>query len=158
MFYDENGKRRSYVTENAIFGFFDEYRFLSNFHRCEVTVDGITYASSEAAYMAQKTHDIRIKRQFAEIDDPKDAKTLGRSISLRSDWDDFKVLAMTKVVLAKFTQNQDLKTLLLGTGDKYLEETNDWVDKIWGVDLLGQGSNMLGNILMFVRDICRIDK
>ena len=58
---------------------------------------------------------------------------------------------MYEIVLAKFTQNPDLKKKLLATGDEHLEEGNTWGDTIWGtVD--GVGENRLGKILMRVRD------
>ena len=58
---------------------------------------------------------------------------------------------MYEIVLAKFTQNPDLKEELLATGDEHLEEGNTWGDAIWGtVD--GVGENRLGKILMRVRD------
>ena len=59
---------------------------------------------------------------------------------------------MEDIVRAKFTQNQELKQQLIGTGDAYLEEGNTWHDTCWGVDLkTGEGQNHLGKILMKVR-------
>jgi predicted NAD-dependent protein-ADP-ribosyltransferase YbiA (DUF1768 family) len=52
--------------------------------------------------------------------------------------------------LDKFSRNYQLGDLLIETGDKYLEETNHWKDKIWGV-CDGVGKNWLGKILMDVR-------
>ncbi len=56
---------------------------------------------------------------------------------------------MSLVIMQKFS-NTDLKQLLLGTGSRYLEETNDWGDKFWGV-CDGEGLNNLGRILMAAR-------
>ena len=70
---------------------------------------------------------------------------------MRSDWEEVKNKVMYEIVLAKFTQNSDLKEKLLATGDEHLEEGNTWGDTIWGtVD--GVGENRLGKILMRVRD------
>ena len=70
---------------------------------------------------------------------------------MRSDWEEVKDKVMYEIVLAKFTQNPDLKEKLLATGDESLEEGNTWGDTIWGtVD--GVGENRLGKILMRVRD------
>lgn len=55
------------------------------------------------------------------------------------------------IVLAKFEQNENLKEKLINTGDAYLEEGNDWGDKIWGT-VNGNGSNLLGQILMRIRE------
>lgn len=57
---------------------------------------------------------------------------------------------MKDIVMAKFTQNEDLKEKLLSTGNTYLEEGNTWGDRIWGV-VDSNGANLLGNILMNVR-------
>ena len=64
---------------------------------------------------------------------------------------------MYRICLAKFTQNPDLAKRLLDTGDEILEEGNTWHDTYWGVDLkTGEGKNMLGSILMRVRNELRI--
>ncbi len=140
------------VTDEAILGFFGPYRFLSNFHLCNVTVDGVRYQSSEHAFMAQKTDVPEERHQLsAEIGlTPKEAKQYGRTVTLRPGWDDLRVEAMRKVVLAKFSQNPALRKALLDTGEKYLEETNYWNDTFWGM-CRGTGENNLGKVLMSVR-------
>lgn len=146
-----DGQRFSTVTETGIYGFFNTYRFLSNFHVAPLTVDGLTYGSSEAAYMAQKSHNEPIRIALTTMA-PREARNFGQTIPLREDWEAYKVLAMTKVLLAKFSQNDELKQMLKDTGNKYLEETNNWGDRFWGVD--GKGHNMLGHCLMFIRENC----
>jgi predicted NAD-dependent protein-ADP-ribosyltransferase YbiA (DUF1768 family) len=61
---------------------------------------------------------------------------------------------MYSIVLDKFTRNSKLGDLLIETGDRYLEETNHWGDKIWGV-CDSVGTNWLGKILMDVRNQIR---
>ena len=85
---------------------------------------------------------------------PSDAKRLGRKIALRKDWELVKVDRMTDIVRAKFEQNEELARKLLDTGDCFLVEDNDWGDRIWG-QVNGQGANLLGNILMQVRQEIR---
>ena len=65
---------------------------------------------------------------------PSASKKLGRRVQLRPDWEEVKVGIMEEIVRAKFTQNEDLKWRLIGTGDAYLEEGNTWHDTCWGVD------------------------
>ena len=152
MFYDSKGGRHATVTEEGIYGFFDEYRFLSNFHVCNVVLDGLQFASSEAAYMACKTDDRELKYKLALMENPSDAKKFGRELDLRIDWDELKTYHMTRVLFAKFKQNDDLLALLHATGNLYLEETNDWSDRYWGANQFGAGHNMLGKILMIIRE------
>ena len=76
---------------------------------------------------------------------------------MRSDWEDVKFDVMYDIVKAKFTQNEDLKRKLLDTEGYYLEEGNNWGDKIWGV-VNGVGENHLGKILMRVRNELKIEE
>ncbi len=131
--------------------------WLSNFYPCKVELDGLVFHSSEAAYMAQKCASLLVKESFTTITNPAEAKHLGSVVKLRPDWEVVKVLAMTRVVHAKFHQNFDLRMKLLATEGAYLEETNSWGDLFWGADIEGNGHNMLGQILMFVRDTCKIE-
>jgi ribA/ribD-fused uncharacterized protein len=70
--------------------------------------------------------------------------------SLRSDWEEVKLQVMEEAVYAKFSQNQNLKKLLLSTGDEEIVE-NSPRDSFWGVGKDGKGHNHLGKILMKVR-------
>lgn len=64
---------------------------------------------------------------------------------------------MERVIYEKFSQNKDLKKMLLDTGDSYLEETNTWGDTYWGV-CNGVGKNHLGDILMDTRTTLRMEQ
>ena len=95
-------------------------------------------------------------------------KSLGRKAQNYIDniWAGKRQLVAVKGLYAKFSQNDDLKKLLLDTGDAYLVEcaVND---KIWacGIDLHDEsrlnaekwsGQNILGFALMEVRDSLRV--
>lgn len=132
-----------------------EYSFLSNFYRSPVEIGGLKYSCVECAFQAQKCINPKDKLQFTTIG-PVAAKKLGRSIDLRSDWEDIKVSIMWECLIDKFTRYDFLKRKLLDTGDAYLQEGNTWGDKFWGVDLRsGKGDNKLGQLLMSVRDVLR---
>jgi N-glycosidase YbiA len=143
------------VTDNGIYGFFGDHRFLSNFHLCNVEFEGMCYPSSENAYMAAKTSDLNLKKVLQTMS-PKKAKSYGRTVPLRENWDSIRLEVMEKVLLVKFSTNPSLREKLLETGDKYLEETNWWKDTFWGV-CNGKGENNLGKILMKVREKLRLD-
>jgi len=146
-----NGARYPTVTDEGVYGFFREYRWLSNFHMCTVVVQGTEYPSSEHAYMAMKTTRYKYRRVLArEIESPRDAKVYGQTIPLRPNWEEIKYDKMLTVLRCKFIQNKDLRLLLKRTRDLYLEETNDWGDIFWGV-VNGKGENNLGRALMAVR-------
>jgi predicted NAD-dependent protein-ADP-ribosyltransferase YbiA (DUF1768 family) len=57
---------------------------------------------------------------------------------------------MREILIAKFSQNEDIKGKLLATGDTELIEGNTWGDTFWGV-CRGEGTNWLGKLLMEVR-------
>ena len=138
------------MIENMINSFRDKYFFLSNFYSCKVTYQGLTYENNEAAFQAQKCLSDGEKRKFCSLN-PSEAKRLGRHVPLRKDWENVKVGVMKEIVRCKFEQHPELKEKLLALKNIYLEEGNDWGDKIWGT-VNGQGKNLLGNILMSVRD------
>ena len=77
-----------------------------------------------------------------------------RKQKLRRDWESVKVAVMRVAVLAKFTQHDELRTLLLSTGDaKLVEHTEN--DDYWGDGGDGSGKNRLGLLLMSIRDELR---
>lgn len=147
--------RHPTVTAYGIYGFFGKYRFLSNFHPAPLKLegihaDGLTYPTSEHAYMALKTQDMGTRMRIAALRTPRAAREEGQLIELRKDWDVFRPVAMLAALRAKFRQNPELADLLLATGLLYLEETNNWGDRYWGV-VDGEGLSMLGKTLMQVR-------
>ena len=74
----------------VIDSFRGKYFFLSNFYESPVIYDGITYLNNEAAFQAQKTLTNKERLAFAMLN-PSQAKKLGRSVSLRPDWEDIKI-------------------------------------------------------------------
>ena len=139
------------IGKPTVHSFRNEYRFLSNFWDAPVTYRGLTYQNAEAAFQAQKCLDEAEKEQFCVLRS-NEAKRLGRHVRLRPDWENVKLPIMEEILRAKFTQNEDLKQLLLSTGELVLEEGNTWGDTFWGVDAkTREGRNHLGRILMRIR-------
>ena len=133
-----------------------EYFFLSNFYNAPVQYDEITFLNNESAFQSMKCIDREERCSFAPLD-PSAAKRKGRHVKLREDWENVKEQYMYDIVLAKFTQNSDLRAKLLATRDAYLEEGNTWGDREWGT-VNGVGNNKLGKILMTVREVLRNEK
>ncbi len=135
-----------------ILQFTAENRYLSNFYRSEVELDGIMYPSVENAYQASKTFDQQV-RECMSTCKPSESKRLGNAVKLRSDWESVKISIMESLVRQKFTRHLHLRQLLLAT-DGLLVEGNWWNDTFWGV-CKGVGENNLGKILMKVREELR---
>lgn len=123
--------------------------FLSNFYETPVMYEGIRYRNAEAAFQSAKLVDKVERLAFQKLTGAQ-AKTLGKTVKLRDDWDDIKLSVMYDVVDAKFAQNGIIRTELIWTGTQEIIEKNDWGDTYWGV-CRGKGENHLGKILMAIR-------
>lgn len=134
--------------------FTGEHYFLSNFFDpAPVVYDDTEYPTTEHAYQAAKTLDPEERRQIQKAPTPGQAKKLGRRVKLRRDWESIKDAVMLDLCRQKFRDSR-LRQLLLDTGDQELVEGNWWGDVYWGV-CKGTGRNMLGKLLMQVRDEIR---
>lgn len=129
--------------------FENKYRFLSNFYPVDVAYCGVVYPTVEHAYQAAKTLDPEGRASILSAATPAEAKRMGRKVPMRRDWEKIKVDVMRELLYMKFTQVK-MKRMLLATGDRHLEEGNDWGDTFWGV-CRGRGQNKLGELLMEIR-------
>jgi ribA/ribD-fused uncharacterized protein len=134
----------------------DEFGEFSNFAEFPIVLDGETWPTSEHYFQAQKFDDKAYRRTIRVAKTPMVAARLGRDRGkrLRRDWESVKVGVMRRAVLAKFEQHEDLRTLLLSTGDATIVEHTE-NDAYWGDGGDGSGKNMLGRILMEVREELR---
>ena len=137
----------------------DEYGEFSNFAPYPISIDGEIWKTSEHYFQAQKFENKAYQIKIRKANSPMLAARLGRDRKqkLRRDWESVKVGIMRAGVLAKFTQYEDLRLLLLSTGDeKLVEHTQN--DDYWGDGGDGSGKNILGHILMQVREALRADR
>lgn len=140
----------------AITKFRGNHYFLSNMYNCTVVIDGIKYSSSEAAFQAQKCKNPSDRELFCSLDGFS-AKSKGKTVALREDWEQVKVKIMLTIVLQKFLQNPILAKMLVNTDDAQIIEVNKHRDSFWGV-YNGNGKNYLGEILMIVRRLFKSGK
>lgn len=145
----------------------------SNWHpvKFEDTLGGIfVFDNTEQAFMYRKAcffEDGETAQEILKETDPQKAKKLGRKIANYNDkyWSMAREGYMRFVNYLKYTQNEDLKELLLDTGDKILVEASPY-DCVWGVGLREEdslildeanwlGENLLGKALMDVRRMIR---
>jgi hypothetical protein len=68
------------------------------------------------------------------------------------NWNDIKVERMLEILRVKFS-NPELKKKLLNTNNSILIEDSK-SDAFWGIGKSGKGKNMLGKLLMKVREEC----
>lgn len=133
-----------------------EYGCFSNFSRHAITLKGKRWPTSEHYFQAQKFAGTEHEEAVRMCKKPSEAAAMGRSrkLPLRRDWESVKDQIMLEAVRAKFTQHDDLKQILLGTGDaKLVEHTAN--DSYWADGGDGSGKNRLGQILMQVREELR---
>ena len=136
-----------------------EYGCFSNFSRHAVFLKGKRWPTSEHYFQAQKFAGTEHEEAVRVCKKPSEAAAMGRSrkLPLRRDWESVKDQIMLEAVRAKFTQHDDLKATLLGTGDaKLVEHTAN--DSYWGDGGDGSGKNRLGQLLMQVREELRAAK
>ena len=132
-------------------------RWLANAHYCRVVYKDREYPSVEHAYQAQKAtnrhdHDWIVRSMGAA-----DARKRGRALpKIRSGFHSFKKRLMLKLLWSKFHHNPHLREKLLKTWPHELVNGNMRGDKYWGVDReTGKGDNILGKLLMYLRDCIR---
>lgn len=134
------------------------YGYFSNFARYPIALKDKTWATSEHYFQAQKFVGTAHEEEIRQAKSPREAAEMGRDRSrpLRSDWEAVKDDVMREALYAKFTQHSDLMEKLLATGDAVLvEHTQN--DRYWGDGGDGSGRNMLGQLLMELRNQLRCE-
>ena len=106
--------------------------------------------------------------KIMRTNDPSLQKKIGRAVANYDEevWKEKRYNIVFQLLVEKFKQNSDLKSILLNTGDKCIVECSPY-DKIWGIgmgvdqypEILDKsnwkGENLLGEILMNVRSWLR---
>ncbi len=135
-----------FYSVNAPYGCF------SNFSRHPVFI-GTAWPTTEHYFQGQKFTDAACVRKIRKTPSPMQAAKLGRNRAwpLRADWNKIKDDVMRTAIRAKVAQHSDVRETLLSTGNAMIvEHTSN--DSYWADGGDGSGLNMLGKILMEVRD------
>lgn len=136
------------------------YGPLSNLYRRPVKFEGEEFATSEHAYQAGKARKPEVRRWLMEAPSPALLAMAAHGLyywDVVPGWSMTKFERMRAVLRAKFTQHDDLRDLLLSTGDARLVESatvDNQVNRLWG-EVDGVGRNTLGLMLMELRDELR---
>ena len=111
------------------------------------------WPTTEHYFQAMKFKGTLYAEEIRAIATPALAAIAGRDRTkpLRSDWEIVKDDVMYAALVAKFTQHSNLRYILKGTGDALLVEHTE-KDRYWADGGDGTGKNMLGKLLMRVRD------
>jgi ribA/ribD-fused uncharacterized protein len=147
--------------------FFTEKSPFSQWYRCAFTVDGVAFNCAEQFMMHGKAKlfgDDAVAQQILAADHPKQHKALGRKVKpfVDTTWKTQRIEIVKAGSRAKFTQNPELRALLLATKGTELVEASPF-DRIWGIGLAAtsplaldpktwRGQNLLGKILTELRD------
>lgn len=144
----------------------EENGYLSNWYPSSFAYDDIVYSSMEQYMMHRKAvcfGDDDIAAQILATDAVAKIKALGRLVAGYDEniWNGIRQIVVYEGLLAKFSQNTEMKEQLKGTGKDILAEcaVND---RIWGIGLSihdpnrldrtkWRGQNLLGYTLMMVR-------
>lgn len=141
--------------------------YLSNWYPSEFKINNVKYSSMEQFMMHKKAlcfDDKDIATQILLTENASRIKELGRMVAGYDDnyWGGIRQIVVYEGLLAKFTQNENLRNLLINTGNAVLAECAV-KDRIWGIGLSMEdpdrynmnkwrGQNLLGYTLMMIRD------
>lgn len=145
----------------------EENGYLSNWYLSSFTINNITFSSMEQYMMYKKAlqfDDVKTAKEILSKKDVAEIKALGRKVSNYDDstWNGVRQIIVYQGLLAKFSQNEELKEKLKSTGNFTLAECAV-KDRIWGIGLSmtdedrfdkykWKGQNLLGYALMLVRE------
>ena len=145
----------------------EENGYLSNWYPSKFTVNGVNFSSMEQFMMYKKAVCFKDKDtadKILEVDDVAYIKKLGRLVSNYNEsyWNGIRQIVVFEGLLAKFSQNENLKEHLKATGNSILAECAV-KDRIWGIGLSMKdpdrfevskwtGQNLLGYALMMARE------
>lgn len=136
------------------------YGVFSNLYKRAIVFEEVTYPTSEHAYQAGKPRKDEVRAWLMAAPSPSLLAMAAHGLyvwDVHPDWSKTKFDRMKRVLKEKFTQHADLQAILLETGDAVLVEVatvDSTVNRLWG-EVNGVGKNMLGQLLMEVRDEIR---
>ena len=171
---DFKGKRIPLrIVQEDVLLFFREkgqYGCFSQWYESPFTAEGIRYVTAEQYMMAKKAllfGDFTIYSDIMGETSPRKCKDLGRQVRHFKPtlWEACKMEIVYNGNYAKFSQNSELRKILLATGDAILAEASP-TDRIWGIGMSAldpkakftrcwNGQNLLGKTLMRVRAALR---
>lgn len=130
------------------------YDLFNNFSANAIEYEGEVYPTSEHAYQAAKCESQEAKDDIRHAKSPIVAKEIanGKFKGDRiPDWDVKKLEIMERILRAKLSQHEEVKSALMRSSNDIIEEDSK-EDNFWGVGKDGHGLNHLGKLWMKIRD------
>ena len=143
-----DGGEIKFYRSNGIYG------FLSNLHPTPVLIGDREFPTAEHAYQFVKPKDPKVAEWLAQCPKPNVVSTTAHALlffEVDPSWKDIKLDRMWNVLVEKFTKNQELRKKLVETGTADLVEDSK-TDAFWGIGARGKGKNVLGRMLMALRE------
>lgn len=134
------------------------YGAFSNLFRREIAFENANFATAEHAYQAGKARRPEVREWLMAAPSPALLAMAAHGLyqwDITPAWSRIKFDRMRAVLQAKFSQHPDLAELLRSTGDARLVESatvDNAVNRLWGEVEGKGGQNMLGIMLMEVRE------
>lgn len=168
----------SQITEDPkIIGFYHEYGpygCFSNWYPADIDYAGVHFANTEQYMMYHKVMMFGrndLADRIMKTTNPKDCKDIARQPFSEFNsvtWDSTCYTIVKRGVKAKFSQNPAIRKILMETGNALLAECSP-KDKKWGIGIdisdpdrldvsKWNGKNLLGRILMEVREELRLEE
>lgn len=138
----------------------EDWGIFSNFAPTPLVVEGKTFDTSERLFQTMKFDDLDIAREiFTCKGGGYKMKAKKYASSRREDWGARIVDAMKFCLMLKYEQSPEFRQTLEASRGKYIVEDQTSFPKkkpdTWGVKLhdgIFEGSNLLGRLLMELRD------
>lgn len=164
QYYPEYYSIETYPADKVarIYKVTEQWGDFSNFGRIPVTVDGVTFNTSERLYQIMKFTDSAARKAVFAAPQPKmQAKHQVKLGNQREDWPAMIVDAMKFCLMQKWEQSEKFRSELESSKGLFIVEDQTTFPKknadTWGVKLSADGKsyigpNLLGRLLMELRD------
>lgn len=172
--HEKEAEANAGINDSVMIGFFhenEEYGCFSNWYPARFNYAGKHFVNAEQFMMYHKVlmfHKFDLADQIMRTADPEKCKKIAGQKFPEFDSDLWEKTCKTIVkrgVKAKFSQNEEIRKELLGTGNALLVQCSPY-DRKWGIGIdindpdrlviaRWKGKNLLGRILMEVREELR---
>lgn len=143
----------------------EEWGIFSNFGHTPITIDGITFDTSERLFQLMKFKgEEPVLAIYSKKGNPKMTTKSWEKTHRREDWGQMIVDAMKFCLTKKYEQSEAFRSELERSKGKFIVEDQTSFTKknpdAWGVKQQGDnfvGPNLLGRLLMELRDNGKLD-